>query len=473
MEELIKENARLREQLEASAILIMGMQARIEELTRKVEELTREQNKNSSNSQKPPSSDGLGVSNRTHRKKKPRSGRKRGGQRGHKGHYRALLPEEAVDKIIDIYPKRCEVCLGTLPEIPDCDPFRHQVVDIEENGRRQITEYRRHTVRCCCGEIGVAPEEEVPRYVFGPRLSGVVSMLTGVYHLSRRQVTCVLKELFGIDISLGTVSNIEGRMTQALEGSSEEAMAEVAVAKVKHIDETSWLREAERCSLWVFASQGATVFRISADGRRESLQQLMNTKKGILVSDRGTVFLYWPMERRQICWAHLKRMFIGFSERDGPIGVFGQELLAYAKLVFRYWRKYRLGDISREQWRLWTQAVRDAMKPCLERAVNAQLPELSGSCENMLAHFEAMWRFMDTPGVEPTNNHAERELRRIVMWRKRCFGSQSDRGDRFVERVMTVAYTLRKKGGVILHFFQQQLNAFLTASPQPRLCLSP
>ena len=107
------------------------------------------------------------------------------------------------------------------------------------------------------------------------------------------------------------------------------------------------------------------------------------------------------------------------------------------------------------------------MKPCLERAERAGIAYVSGSCANMLKHWDAMWTFVDTEGVDPTNNHAERELRRLVLWRKRCFGSQSDRGDRFVERMMTVTHTLRKQQHNVLDFLQQSFIANLNSAPGP------
>jgi transposase len=142
------------------------------------------------------------------------------------------------------------------------------------------------------------------------------------------------------------------------------------------------------------------------------------------------------MGQRQICWSHLLRAFIDFSQRDGPAGLLGRELADSAELVFIYWRQFQHKTIDTAEYVRLETAVRDGMKPCLNRAVRADIESVSGSCANMLEHWEAMWTFVDTPGVEPTNNHAERELRRLVLWRQRCFGSQSERGDRFVERML-------------------------------------
>jgi transposase len=338
-----------------------------------------------------------------------------------------------------------------------------------EDGRRFVTEYRLHTVDCTCGEKVTPGREQRPKSAFGDRLSATVSLMTGSYQMSRRQVPLFLKEVFGIDMSLGSVSNIEGRMTGALAAASDEAMERVELAAVKHVDETSWVRDAERCSAWVFASLVATVIRIAKNGRRSTLRKLLKRSRGTLISDRATVFMYWAMKRRQICWSHLSRLFLGFSQRDGPAHALGEELVEYADLVFIYWRAYRSGKLSREMFVQRTEAVRDSMKPCLERAVDAGVPTVSGSCANLLEHWDAMWTFVHTPGVEPTNNHAERELRRLVLWRKRCFGTQSDRGDRFVERMLTVAHTMRKQGRRALDFLHQSYTAMLNTTAAPSL----
>lgn len=441
-------------------------------LTEQVAELTRQLGKNSSNSHKPPSSDGVGRRKST-RKPKRRSGRKRGGQPGHKGNKREILEAELLDRVVNIFPEVCEFCQERPKQIMSRLPYRHQVVDLlEENGGRTMTEYRCHAVVCQCGQRVPAAIDQVPQYAFGPRLSAVVCLLSGAYQMSRRQVRVALKELYGIEISLGSVSNIEGRMSCALEAASDEAMAHVENSAVKHADETSFLRDSQRCSAWVFANALVSVYRIVDDGKRISLRAKFRKVKGILVSDRASVFLYWPMFCRQICWSHLLRTFTDYSERDGPAGEVGKELIEYCELVFHYWREHRAGKLANADYKLWISSIQEHMKPCLQRAAGAKLKYVSGSCENLLAHWDAMWTFVENAAVDPTNNHAERELRRLVLWRKRSFGSQSERGDRFVERILTVTQTMRKKAGDTVAFLHQSFLAHTTAAPTPSLLAS-
>jgi transposase len=477
------EIAALKDQLATNEVLTKGLLSHLKELKqqidetkqennelkKQVEELTRKQNENSSNSNKPPSSDGLGERRKIRKKKKP-TGRKQGAQNGHKGHYREMVPEDQVDRITDFFPGPCEVCLQTPPQTVCSEPIRHQEIELLENGAPEMREYRRHEAWCDCGELLVAPDDAVPQSAFGPRLKSTICSLTGSYQLSRRQIPVFLWELFGIKISLGSVSNIEGQMRKALSTPSSEAMTAVGDAKVKHVDETSWVRDFERCSAWVFATAWLSVFRVVENGRRSTLLRLLGKKqRGILISDRASVFLYWLMGKRQICWSHLLRAFIGFSQRDGPVGAIGADLVTCAELVLGYWREYNQDAISRERFEHWMEAVKRATKHLLNKAVDLEAPEFSGSCANMLVHWDAMWTFVDTPGVDPTNNHAERELRRLVLWRKRSFGTRSDRGDEFVESMLTVTHSLRKQGRAVIEYLHDCFVAMRDGVTPPSL----
>jgi transposase len=212
--------------------------------------------------------------------------------------------------------------------------------------------------------------------------------------------------------------------------------------------------------LWTIATKAATVFKIISDGSAKTLAPLFGALQGILVSDRATALNFWAMARRQICWAHLLRKMVSFSERDGPAGAFGKELLDYTGLIFEYWHNFKDDMLSRDELGSRMVPVRQHMEALLERIVAAGIKGVSGSCADILEHKQALWTFIDHDGVDPTNNHAERELRAFVLWRKRSFGTQSERGNRFAERLMTIAHTARKQNKNVL--------AFLTACCEPR-----
>jgi transposase len=342
-------------------------------------------------------------------------------------------------------------------------------------GGRHATQWCRHGVECTCGHTTLAAydPEQIPASAFGPQLTTLVATLTGVYHLSRRNAKMFLHEVFGIDVSLGSISRMEAVASKALKRPSEEAHAQVVAALVKHTDATTWLMAGVTMSLWTLCTGSTSVFRIFVDGARATIESMFADKDGkhhgIMVSDRASVFAFWLMRMRQVCWAHLLRLFVGFSQRAGPVGTLGRELLDHAKLVFEYWQGFSSGQLSRDELKRWMEPVIRRFEALLRRIVAANIRGLSGSCANLLAHAEALWTFVDVPGVEPTNNLAERDLRSFVIWRRLCYGCQSERGLRFVERVMTVAMTLRKRGKGVLDYISRCVRADLAGVQTPAL----
>jgi len=440
-------------------------------LTQKVAELTERLGQNSRNSHRPPSSDPPGNAGDSGSGQRPKSTRPRGGQRGHRGSRRELVAVDQVDDVVDLYPAECENCWAALPEQPDPHAKRSQWIEVPPL-QPYIKETRRHQVACpCCGHRTRAAhdEQEIPASPFGPRLMSIVALLTGVYHVSRRSAAKLLSDLVGVPISLGAVSAVEARVSEAVEPPVAEAWQRVEGAPIKHTDGTTWLKAGAVLALWTIASTAATVFKIVADGSRATLAPLYGALRGILVSDRATALAFWAMERRQICWAHLLRRYVSFSERAGPAGELGRQLLDYTGLLFDYWHDYKAGRLDRATFLAWMAPVRAQVEAVLERAVASGINRLAGSCANILDHRAALWTFIDVEGVEPTNNHAERELRAFVLWRRRSFGTQSERGNLFAERLMTVAHTARKQRKDVLSFLTACCQAQLDGTRAPSL----
>lgn len=177
-----------------------------------------------------------------------------------------------------------------------------------------------------------------------------------------------------------------------------------AQAQVKHTDGTSWLHAGLTLSLWTIATTMATVFKIVSNGSKKTLERLYGKLHGILVSDRARALNFWAMERRQICWAHLLRKFVSFSERDGPASALGQELLECTGILFEYWHDYKAGKLSRERFVAWMAPLQKQIETLLKHAIARDIESLSGSCADILAHKEALWTFVERDDVEPTNN---------------------------------------------------------------------
>ena len=267
-----------------------------------------------------------------------------------------------------------EAKLESLPKTPDPDPTRHQYIELAPL-LPHVTEFRRHEV-CCpsCGHRTRAhyDDDVIPRYAFGPRVAAVATLLTGVYHLSRRSTVRLLQELLGLRISTGSVSNLERRMSVAVEPAVDEAWAEAQSAAVKHVDGTTWLQVGVILALWTIATAGVTVFKILDNGQGETLErELLTSTKGVLVSDRASALKFWAMHLRQICWAHLLRKFVSFTERDGPTRTLGRELLDCTRVVFAYWYDFKEGRLTREQFAARIAPVRMDFERTLRRAIDA------------------------------------------------------------------------------------------------------
>ena len=436
--------AELEAQVAAKDTRIATLEEQVAMLMKRVTDLEEKLRQNSRNSHQPPSSDS--PAERKQRQSSP-SPRKRGGQPGHGGAQRELLPEAQVDEIVDLYPAECESCWTALPKVPDRCASRYQQTEMPPV-KPHTTEWRRHQVTCphCGYKTRAAHDEKViPQSPFGPRLMAIMAMITGIYHVSRRSAVGLLWDLLGVRVSLGALSAVEARVGEAVQPVVDEAWEHVRGAGVKHTDGTSWYQAGLSMALWTIATTAATVFKVVADSSKKTLQPLYGALTGILVSDRATSLTFWAMERRQVCWAHLIRKFVSFSERDGPAGAFGQQLLDYAGIVFDYWHDYKAGTIDRATLVAWMAPVKKQVREVLDRAIAASIAQVSGACADIVEHEPALWTFADVDGVEPTNNHAEREIRAFVLWRKRSFGTQSERGNVFAANMMTVGHTVRKQ----------------------------
>jgi transposase len=456
------------------------------ELQKQVDILQRRLGENSQNSSRPPSSDS--PKQRKLRPKRSPSGRPRGAQMGHQGHRRALLPPEKVTQQVELFPTHCTRCHKRLQKCSTGEPARHQVLELPEF-KMDVIEYQRHHVRCDCGQLNTARlPDGVPKTLCGPRLTAFIGLLVGTFHLSRREGWQFLGDVFDVGISVGRLSKSEDGVSQALARAEEQAKELVLKHGVKNIDATGWQEAGNSRSLWVIASPEATWFTIALDGSKETLKKLFGRwRRGILMSDRGVQFGFWAMRRRQICWSHLIRKFLEYWEQGGRAGRIGDKLLRLTELIFSEWHRFCDGEMTRKQLVERTAGLRVLVEACLEEGVALAVRKkkgaagkkkgrarekestISGSCKHILKHREALWTFMSHPGVEPTNNHAEQQLRSFVLWRKKCFGSQSERGCRFAQRIMTVVHTLRKQKRPVFKFLVDACQAYMGAGVMPSL----
>lgn len=456
---------RLELQVEKLLAEVVTLRVENKKLRSENAELHRRLGENSSNSNKPPSGDSPGQ--RQERPKPEPSGRAPGGQPGHKGKQRELLPASKVTGSTEVFPKACRRCGDELPRTPDPDPLRHQVVEIPKI-EPDVHEYRQHRVTCACGATtcGALPVGTPPG-MFGARALTLIAVLTGAMHVSRRRVQLLFSDLLGIEVSLGCISESEEVVNDAVAVAVDEARIHALAAPVKHVDATTWYEAGKYRSLWVLATKAVTVFYVAADGTRAALCKWLDKVRGILVTDRGSQFGFWAMARRQICLAHLLRKFASYATRRGRAGHLGNQLLVWTGIVLHHYHQVRDGTMSRSEFKATVAPIRAAVEQLLEEGT--ALPEIGGSCRDILAHRAALWTFVDRPGVEPTNNHAEREIRSLVMWRKLTFGSRSDRGTRFAANIKSVVHTCRKQKRHVFDYLTRAITLSLRNRRAPSL----
>ena len=438
-------------------------------LQEKVRELTARLNQDSSNSSRPPSSD---KPWNERRKQKP-TGRKPGGQPGRKGKTRKPLPPEEVDRIIAVVPEKCAGCRSTLrPEDVAGDPFRHQVIDIPPVVA-EVVEHVLHALKCRrCGEVTAADlPEGVPNQCAGPRLQAILSLLTARFRVTRREARDLVVALFGekARVSVGTITNLEQRTSDAIKPAYDEALDAIQNAEFIHCDETGWWEGNERARLWGAVTPMLKVFRIDPRRNREAFRKLLFAFEGFLITDRFSVYRAHAKEKRQLCWAHLIRNFRGLEERGGKaksLGVAGQRIV---KDVFREWYRFREGEITRRGLRRRLKPIRVRLERLLRRHVSNPVPAARKIAKDLREYGAALWTFAKVEGVEPTNNAAERAVRKGVLWRKASFGSHSAEGSRFAERMLTVGESLRAQGRSILGFLETSRRASLIGCNWPSL----
>lgn len=420
---------------------------------------------NSKNSSNPPSTDQKGSSEMP---------KKKGGAKpGHPGHFRPLFSRDQIDAFINLKALSCPTCGSAVQPSEDL-PSIHQQVEIAPKPYI-VTQYNRESFYCpCCRKYGFAPlPVEVGPSAFGTRLSAFMGFLTGTCRLSRRTTLRILREGLNLKACVGTQSNVENRITAALKPLYEEIEKEVLHSKeTKHIDETGWKCWGKREFCWITSTASAALYKIQ-DGRgaeeRDALLGSAKTKRVVFVTDRLAIYHF--QGPHQYCLAHLQRDIKRFAERAGLDGEWGSVMLEYLKTIFKLWKEYREKRRSRRSFRRKSRKYRDDFEYGLLIASvkSKHSASLQRFARALLRKATNLWVFATRDEVEPTNNQAERDLRGIVISRRISYGSKSERGNRFIERINSVVTTVARQGKKCLDYLEEALRAWKCKSANPSI----
>jgi transposase len=442
----------------AVSALVLSFERRIADLEERI-------NKNSTNSSKPPSSDPPSVKRRP---PAPASGKKRGGQPGHRRQARPLVPPERLRHVIDCKPPQCRWCHQPL-QGNDSEPIRHQVAELPPV-HPVVDEYRLHRLTCprCRTSTCATLPPGVPRGAFGPRLRAILSVLAGGYRLGKRPIRQLAFDLLGLTISIGMICRLERQSADELEAPVEELREYVREANVTHIDETSWWQGRDKMWLWTAVTRLVTVFVIAPSRGADVAKDILGTDaEKVVISDR--LKSYGWIKRRQFCWAHLDRDFQAMVDRGGESAEVGRLLLGHSERLFDWWHRVRDGTMARATLRSKVAMIRFSFREDLRRGVKCGCAKTAGTCRELLAGEPHLWRFVRVEGVEPTNNDAERALRHGVIYRKLSGGTESEAGSRFVERMLSVVATCRVQEVNVLDYLTRCYQARLDGQAAPSL----
>lgn len=457
---------------------LAALERRVIELEAENAELRRRLGLDSTNSHKPPSQDPPAAQGKrkASRAAKRASGRKRGGQPGHDGRTRVMVVKTALAHVEEVRPTACTGCGASLDAAPVAlRPERHQVAEVPVV-RPEVTEYRLHA--CICPGCGTRNKASLPRGVnlsrFGPRLHALVGHLSGVSRMSRRNIQAFLKDFCGLSVSLGAISEMERRMSHAL---SEPVDAVVEAIRKGDapvgMDETGWREAGERRWLWVMATRQLAAYVVRRSRGGQVVEELLGpggAGGGTKIVDRWSAYHLIPLEKRQLCWSHLLRDFQAMAEAQEPLSAtVGRRLLRYGAQMFRRWHQFKADKLSWEKLQRKLHPMMEPVERLLKQGVGSKIRKTAGTCRHILDRRAAMWTFTRTPEVEPTNNDSERALRHAVLWRASSLGTQSARGARFTERVLSTMTTLRKQRRPVFAFLAEAMRSLFHRRAGPSL----
>lgn len=444
---------------------VAAAEARVAVLEKENAELREQLSKSSSNSHRPPSSDSPYKAKPPGKKGK----RKPGGQPGHKGVTRAWVPADKVHERKVIRVPRCPCGTSLEGEPATTGTWSRQVVEVPAI-EPHVTEYVFEAVACPCCARKNAPE--VPpeaATATGPNLTALAATLVGEYHLSRDAAASLLGSALGMPICAATVQACCEAVSRALEPATDAVDAALPLSSVLHLDETSWKQRKELRWLWIAVGDAVTAFAIHA---RRGAQQLEtwfpHGYDGVVTCDRWRP--YERFDRRQLCWSHLERDLQAVIDGARAGAEPATRALAGADTMFDAWHRFKKSEITRAELQDLTARFRTQFSTFCTLGTRQKRDRKWRSLgRDLLRQWDAVFRFLDTDGVEPTNNAAERGLRAGVLWRRISQGTRTDAGTRFVQRIMTATANCRRQARSVLRFLADTLLAHRAGLATPSL----
>lgn len=433
---------------------------------------------NSQNSSLSPSSDSIQVKAEQRKEREINNqetdsdepSRKQGAQPGHIGKGRLLFTPEEVDKVIPYCPDAtCQACKGKvmMGEIRQ----RKQIIDIIEK-RLTVTEHQFYGGKCSnCKKCSRTPiPSTLPKGWFDASVLAFIAAMTGKYRLSKSAAKDILYDIFGLNVSIGTISNAEHKVSAAVVAPVEDVAAAVTKQDHLHLDETSYPFKGNLEWLWLASNKFLTYFKLQAKRNQDSAKALIGEHyQGMTITDRYGAYGFIPEERRQYCWAHLKRdiqrqIDNGWLEAQKV----SKSLEQTRRDIFEHYYQGQTEQAMTQRHSPLRNSIA-AFYHNLRQGCTITKTKMAGFCRRLIKERRSLWHFLIYDQIDPTNNHAERQLRHSVIWRKISYGTQSERGKRYVERVLTIVKTCQQQGKNVIQFIQDCVNAHWMGGDYPTL----
>ena len=485
IEKLREQVAEQDQQLAERDQQIAEQQGQIADAEKQIADLERQlasRKKNSTNSSKPPSSDGLAGAQRPRCSSRKKSKRKPGGQPGHTGHNRP--PVENPDRIEEVLPQECKHCGTALPQGAAQrqtvgDVFLRQMLDLPPIILPVVTEYQYPTLVCPCCQKGTrAPLRPEHTSETGERLTAVISYLISVRKMTRRDAQALLHDLFGVDISVGTVQKAWEETADAVEAPYTELAAALAAEPVLNCDETGSRTNGDKRWVWVLCAPWFVFYHIAGSRGVAVLVELLGEAfAGILCSDRCPTYLSYHRGLAQFCWAHLQRTLKGIGEfaATGDAVHFARDMLSAVDRLFALWYRFR-GEagpgerlLSRAELIQQSLPLQKAICRLAEQYLDSDDREVRNFAGAIYEHWDKLFTFIEQEGVEPTNNVSERNLRLFVLIRKITYGNRSAKGEIALARLLTVTQTCKLQQRSLLQYLQTAVHCHRRLQPAPSL----
>ena len=443
---LLKQQQQLKQQqrkLQEKQQLVEQQQQEIAQLKEALDKL---KNRTSSNSSTPPSADLL---KKPSDKSKRKKGKKRGPKYDHPGKTRNGFGEP--DKIIELAPETCPVCLKAVEPVTAAKKKVQQVAELIEQPV-EIREYRRPL--CQCNDCGWSGYSQLPPGVregfsYGGRLCSVVGWLGYGGNLPWRKQEYFVEHVLGVPISQGSLAKMQRYFQESLQPIYQQWLSYVQQPGVRCVDETTYCIDGIKYWLWVATSDRVCVLLLAPTRSSAQLKQLLGENfEGILSSDCFSAYNPQSAGAKQKCLTHLERDLEALKQSrfDGNrlLAEAVTEILATAR---RRYREYHADQLSREAMAAQRLVLESQLQNVL---INAPVKGWPADAQRLAKRIQRYWRewftFLEHPEVKPDNNDAERALRPVVVHRKVTGGARSDWGAQLVAQMFSFLETVRLQG---------------------------